>query len=202
MHNEASRDYSSAHLTNFVCVYRGIFVFSPWHWSTCIKLELHVLLDGGSSSTPGWGLISPSVEHMQQAIQAYPSAYPPVAWHLSSNVRLEQVCDGLDYFCQLLQWVLQASHFSWVFFRVHVLHKINIVVFSVRDMGTHGSPPTRVLEVPDKWVQHVRWSVDPHVGPEDHIDNPEDVLKTWCARQDTRGGVTTHICPDITTYRL
>jgi hypothetical protein len=51
MHNEASRDYNSAHLTNSVCVYRGIFVFSPWHWSTCLKLELHVLLDEGSSST-------------------------------------------------------------------------------------------------------------------------------------------------------
>jgi hypothetical protein len=69
----------------------------------CIKLELHIVLDGGSSSTPGSGLISPSVEHMQQAILAYPSAYPPVAWHLSSNVRLEQVCDRLDYFYQLLQ---------------------------------------------------------------------------------------------------
>jgi hypothetical protein len=27
--------------------YRGIFVYSPWHWSVCTNLELHVSLDGG-----------------------------------------------------------------------------------------------------------------------------------------------------------
>jgi hypothetical protein len=33
-------------------------------------------------------------------------------------------------------------------------------------MGTHGSPPTRVLEVPVKWTQPARSSADLQVGPE------------------------------------
>jgi hypothetical protein len=33
-------------------------------------------------------------------------------------------------------------------------------------MGTHGSPPTRVLEVPVKWTRPVRSPTDPQVGPE------------------------------------
>jgi hypothetical protein len=33
-------------------------------------------------------------------------------------------------------------------------------------MGTHGSPPTRVLEVPVKWTRHVRSPADLQVGPE------------------------------------
>jgi hypothetical protein len=35
----------------------------------------------------------------------------------------------------------------------------------LRDMGTHGSPPTRVLEVPIKWTRPVRSPVDLQVGP-------------------------------------
>jgi hypothetical protein len=33
-------------------------------------------------------------------------------------------------------------------------------------MGTHGSPPTRVLEVPVKWTQPVRSPIDLQVDPE------------------------------------
>jgi hypothetical protein len=33
------------------------------------------------------------------------------------------------------------------------------------DMGTHGSPPTRVLDVPVKWTRPARSPVDPQVGP-------------------------------------
>jgi hypothetical protein len=32
------------------------------------------------------------------------------------------------------------------------------------DMGTHGSQPTRALEVPVKWTRPARSSVDLHVG--------------------------------------
>jgi hypothetical protein len=34
------------------------------------------------------------------------------------------------------------------------------------DMGTHGSPPTRVLEVPIKWTWLARSPADLQVGPE------------------------------------
>jgi hypothetical protein len=33
-------------------------------------------------------------------------------------------------------------------------------------MGTHGSPPTRVIEVPIKWTRPTRSLVDLQVGPE------------------------------------
>jgi hypothetical protein len=33
-------------------------------------------------------------------------------------------------------------------------------------MGTHGSPPTRVLEVPVKWTRPARSPADLQVGPE------------------------------------
>jgi hypothetical protein len=33
-------------------------------------------------------------------------------------------------------------------------------------MGTHGSPQTRVLEVPDKWIRPVRSPTDLQVDPE------------------------------------
>jgi hypothetical protein len=42
----------------------------------------------------------------------------------------------------------------------------HILCALVRDMGTHGSPPTRVLEVPAKWTWPFRSSVDLQVGPE------------------------------------
>jgi hypothetical protein len=32
-------------------------------------------------------------------------------------------------------------------------------------MGTHGSPPTMVLEVPVKWTRPARTPVDLQVGP-------------------------------------
>jgi hypothetical protein len=37
---------------------------------------------------------------------------------------------------------------------------------ALRDMGTHGSPPTRVLEVPVKWTQPARSPADLQVRPE------------------------------------
>jgi hypothetical protein len=37
---------------------------------------------------------------------------------------------------------------------------------SLRDMGTHGSPPARVPEVPIKWTQPARSPTDLQVGPE------------------------------------
>jgi hypothetical protein len=37
---------------------------------------------------------------------------------------------------------------------------------NLRDMGTHGSPPTRVLEVPVKWTQPARSPADLQVDPE------------------------------------
>jgi hypothetical protein len=36
----------------------------------------------------------------------------------------------------------------------------------LRDMGTHGSPPTRVPEVPVEWTRPVRSPADLQVGPE------------------------------------
>jgi hypothetical protein len=33
-------------------------------------------------------------------------------------------------------------------------------------MGTHESPPTRVLEVPVGWTRHAKSQVDLQVGPE------------------------------------
>jgi hypothetical protein len=35
----------------------------------------------------------------------------------------------------------------------------------MRDMGTHGSPPTRVLEVPAKWTRPVKSPTDLQVDP-------------------------------------
>jgi hypothetical protein len=36
----------------------------------------------------------------------------------------------------------------------------------LRDMDTHGSPPTRVLEVPLKWTRPARSPTELQVGPE------------------------------------
>jgi hypothetical protein len=38
--------------------------------------------------------------------------------------------------------------------------------WEVRDMATHGSPPTRVPEVPVKWTSPARSPADLQVGPE------------------------------------
>jgi hypothetical protein len=39
-------------------------------------------------------------------------------------------------------------------------------------MGTHGSPPARVLEVPVKWTRSVRSPTDLQVGPENLSTTP------------------------------
>jgi hypothetical protein len=42
----------------------------------------------------------------------------------------------------------------------------------LRDMGTHGSPPTRVPEVPIKWTQPARSPADLQVGPDTLFTTP------------------------------
>jgi hypothetical protein len=47
----------------------------------------------------------------------------------------------------------------------HPHHSIVIINWA-RDMVTHGSPPTRVLEVPVKWTRPAKSPTDLQVGPE------------------------------------
>jgi hypothetical protein len=59
----------------------------------------------------------------------------------------------------------------------------------LRDMGTHGSTPTRVPEVPVKWTRPTRSPTDLQVGPEtlssilatldDLIQIAEDLPGLW-----------------------
>jgi hypothetical protein len=46
------------------------------------------------------------------------------------------------------------------------------------DMGTLGSPPTRLTAVPDKWVRPTRRPADLSVGPTDLVGSPNELLKT------------------------
>jgi hypothetical protein len=46
-------------------------------------------------------------------------------------------------------------------------------------MGITGSPPTRLMVVPDKWVRPTRRSADLLVGPTDLVGSPHDLLKTF-----------------------
>jgi hypothetical protein len=46
-------------------------------------------------------------------------------------------------------------------------------------MGTPGSPPTRLMAVPDKWVRPTRRPADLSVGPTDLVGSPHDLLKTF-----------------------
>jgi hypothetical protein len=46
-------------------------------------------------------------------------------------------------------------------------------------MGTHGSPPTRLTVVPDKWVRPTRRPADLSVGPIDLVGGPYDLRKTF-----------------------
>jgi hypothetical protein len=49
-------------------------------------------------------------------------------------------------------------------------------------MGTHGSPPTRVPEVPVKWTRPARSPVDLQVGPETLSTTPatlEDIGRPY-----------------------
>jgi hypothetical protein len=63
---------------------------------------------------------------------------------------------------------------------------------TLRDMGTHGSPPTRVPEVPVKWTQPTKapptckWARRPYPQSrrpwktsDDLIRTPEDLLSLW-----------------------
>jgi hypothetical protein len=47
------------------------------------------------------------------------------------------------------------------------------------NIGTPGSPPTRLTTVPDKWVHPTRRPADLTVGPTDLIGGPYDLLKTF-----------------------
>jgi hypothetical protein len=48
----------------------------------------------------------------------------------------------------------------------------------LQDMGTPGSPPTRLTTVPDKWVRPTGRPADLSVGPTDLVGGPHDLLKT------------------------
>jgi hypothetical protein len=66
-------------------------------------------------------------------------------------------------------------------------------------MGTLGSPPARLMAVPDKWVRPTKRPADLTVGPTDLVggphdlpeDSPDDLIqddfKNWRARQDIGG---------------
>jgi hypothetical protein len=43
-------------------------------------------------------------------------------------------------------------------------------------MGTPGSPPTRLMAVPDKWVRPTRRPADLSVGPTDLVGSPTSRL--------------------------
>jgi hypothetical protein len=44
-------------------------------------------------------------------------------------------------------------------------------------MDTPGSPPTRLMVVPDKWVRPTRRLADLLVGPTDLVGGPHDLLQ-------------------------
>jgi hypothetical protein len=46
-------------------------------------------------------------------------------------------------------------------------------------MGTPGSPPTRLIAIPDKWVRPTRRPADLIVGPTDLVCGPQDFPKTF-----------------------
>jgi hypothetical protein len=49
----------------------------------------------------------------------------------------------------------------------------------MRDMGTPGSPPTRITAIPDKWFRPTKRPVDLSVGPIDLVGGPHNILKTF-----------------------
>jgi hypothetical protein len=64
----------------------------------------------------------------------------------------------------------------------HDLSKGRCAYTSLRglwDMGTSGSPPTRLTAVPDKWVRPTRRPTNLSVGPTDLVGGPYDLLKTF-----------------------
>jgi hypothetical protein len=46
-------------------------------------------------------------------------------------------------------------------------------------MGTPGSPPTRLMAIPDKWVWPTRRPADLTVGPTDLVGGPHGLPKTF-----------------------
>jgi hypothetical protein len=62
---------------------------------------------------------------------------------------------------------------------------------SLWDMGTPGSPPTRLTAVPDKWARPTRRLADLSVGPADLAGSPRDLLKTFQKIPQTTWSATT-----------
>jgi hypothetical protein len=62
--------------------------------------------------------------------------------------------------------------------RLHLYCFAYTLIGGLTDMGTHGSPPARVLEVPAKWTRRARSPIDLQVGPETLSTNPatSDIL--------------------------
>jgi hypothetical protein len=58
-------------------------------------------------------------------------------------------------------------------------------------MGTLGSPPTRLMAVPDKWVRPTRRPADPSVGPTDLFGGPHDLQKTFQKIPQTTSSIKT-----------
>jgi hypothetical protein len=46
-------------------------------------------------------------------------------------------------------------------------------------MGTHGSPPTRLTAVANKWVRPTRRPANLLVGPTDLVGGPHNLLETF-----------------------
>jgi hypothetical protein len=75
-------------------------------------------------------------------------------------------------------WRLRLIFYNWFFSSLTVVFKGCMV----RDMGTHRSPPTRVLEVPVKWTRPARSPTDLQVDPETLSTAPatlEDLMRPY-----------------------
>jgi hypothetical protein len=58
-------------------------------------------------------------------------------------------------------------------------------------MDTHGSPPTRLTAVPDKWVWPTRRRADPSMGPTDLVGGPHDLQNTFQKIPQMTSSITT-----------
>jgi hypothetical protein len=57
--------------------------------------------------------------------------------------------------------------------------EVSLELADLCDMGTPGSPLTRLTAVPDKWARPTRRLTDLSVGPTDLVGSPHDLLKTF-----------------------
>jgi hypothetical protein len=65
----------------------------------------------------------------------------------------------------------------------------NIYNENMRDMGTHGSPPTRVPEVSAKWTRPTRSPADLQVGPKTLSTTPTTLEDSRRPYPDSGGSV-------------